>query len=99
MTDEAFGPTISDRVAAGDGHDGNGARRLPGRLARRRAAGKNDVDLQPHQLRSLRGQPIGNAFRVAPLDEDVASLDIPELLQTLPDACLRVRVGARRRGA
>jgi hypothetical protein len=95
---KAFGPTISDWIAAGDRHDGNGVRGFSRGHKSRRTVRKNDVHLQVHQLGSLRGQPIGHAIRVASLDDNVPPFDVPELAQTLPDSRVRVWIGACWRG-
>jgi len=57
----------------------------PAALDRWRRAGINDVHLEPHQL----GNEVGNALvpvlRIAPLNDEVAALDVAEVMQTLPE--------------
>ena len=47
----------------------------------------DDVHLETHQLGSELGQPIDLSVCRAPLDDDVLTLDIPKLAQTLAE-CL-----------
>ena len=76
-----------DRVAT-DAHDGDRARGLLGRHERRRGPSDDDVDLPTDKVCKESGMLLRRASTPV-LDDDVLSLDIPVIAQTLPE-CLRL---------
>ena len=73
-------------------------RRLPavkcaGGERRRRAAGDDHVDRQPHQLGDERGEALGTAVGGAILDGDALSLDVAEFAHSLHKCLIGRRAG------
>src|SRR5262249_26105374 len=56
----------------------------------------DDVDLEPDQLAREVGQPVGPALRESIIDDNILTLDPPELAQSLPE---RVEYGRRHTGS
>jgi hypothetical protein len=74
----------ADGIAGGGHHNGNALRRLPGRAHCLRAGRDNHVDVETDELSG----EVGNSARSigrAVFDNDVLSLDIPQLAQALQD--------------
>jgi hypothetical protein len=80
------------RIADADHDDGDGGRRLLGRVRRRRAVGRDQIDRAAHQLRRGRRQPIRRPLAVAVLIGDVLPFDVAELAQSLSEGLPHRRI-------
>ena len=79
----ATSPFRQDRHPRHD--NGNCLGRFLGGTGRRRTDRDDDIDLESHQLGRERRADDRVSLRIALLDDDVLSLDIAKLAQTLPE--------------
>ena len=80
------------RIADADHDNGDGRRRLLGRVRRRRAVGRDQIHRAAHQLRRGCRQPIRRPVAVAVLIGDVLPFDIAEFAQSLSEGLPHRRV-------
>ena len=86
-TAEARHELRADRIRLADEHDGNRARRLPGRRGAARGCGDDEVDLRVHELVGELGQHVDPASRIALLDDEVAAFGVALLQEALAQRC------------
>ena len=87
------------RIASHDHDDGDCRRCSFGRLGSRRPVGKNNVDLEPDQLRRQRGKAIVPALRPPVLDDDILTLHVAEVAKTLAERLQLAPVSGSRGGS
>ena len=84
------------RIANGSEDDGEGRRRLLGGQSGEGASGgHDDIDLERNQLGRKSGEPLGLPCGIPVFDQEVTTLDVPEVTQSLKEGLSCTGIGDR----
>ena len=90
---------LRHRIANGSEDDGEGRRRLLGGQSGEGASGgHDDIDLERNQLGRKSGEPLGLPCGIPVFDQEVTTLDVPKVTQSLKEGLSCTGIGDRQVG-